>query len=316
MLSAFRNAFKIPDLRKKILFTLVIIAVYRLGAHIPVPGLDFDRLQAALKGQGSNGVFGLINLFSGGALTQFAIFALGIMPYITSSIIMQLLTVVIPRLEAYAKEGEEGQKKITQYTRYMTVVLALLQSLGIVVTANSGKLLSGVSNIFPDLTAGRTFVIVLTLTAGEYELWAHASDEGYAPGRIEGIIVRAGETGEPVEFGLRPGLELEIALDSDVPPAESTIVLLEPEIWASVQAGPNVSDPTVSLGGVPYAAGPLSGFTLSDRIVIFLDGRHAKVSRLAAGQYRFKAFPPGIVIEPASVVLPHEEPLSIRWRYE
>jgi preprotein translocase subunit SecY len=166
VLSAFRNAFKIPDLRKKILFTLVIIAVYRLGAHVPVPGLDFDRLQEQLKGQGSNGVFGLINLFSGGALTQFAIFALGIMPYITSSIIMQLLTVVIPRLEAYAKEGEEGQKKITQYTRYMTVVLALLQSLGIVVTANSGKLLSGVSNIFPDLSAGRTFVIVLTLTAG------------------------------------------------------------------------------------------------------------------------------------------------------
>jgi preprotein translocase subunit SecY len=166
VLSAFRNAFKIPDLRKKILFTLAIIAIYRLGAHIPVPGVDFDKVQAAQKANGSNGVFGLINLFSGGALTQFAIFALGIMPYITSSIIMQLLTVVIPRLEAYAKEGEEGQKKITQYTRYMTVVLALLQSLGIVVTANSGRLIPNVENIFPNLTAGRTFVIVLTLTAG------------------------------------------------------------------------------------------------------------------------------------------------------
>ena len=166
MLSAFRNAFKIPDLRKKILFTLAIIAIYRLGAHIPVPGVDFDKVQAAQKANGSNGVFGLINLFSGGALTQFAIFALGIMPYITSSIIMQLLTVVIPRLEAYAKEGEEGQKKITQYTRYMTIVLALLQSLGIVVTANAGRLIPNVSNIFPNLTAGRTFVIVLTLTAG------------------------------------------------------------------------------------------------------------------------------------------------------
>jgi len=166
VLSAFRNAFKIPDLRKKILFTLAIIAIYRLGAHIPVPGVDFDKVQAAQKANGSNGVFGLINLFSGGALTQFAIFALGIMPYITSSIIMQLLTVVIPRLEAYAKEGEEGQKKITQYTRYMTIVLALLQSLGIVVTANAGRLIPNVSNIFPNLTAGRTFVIVLTLTAG------------------------------------------------------------------------------------------------------------------------------------------------------
>ncbi len=166
MLSAFRNSFKIPDLRKKIIFTLFIIAIYRLGAHIPVPGVDFDKVQNFQKQAQSGGVFGLINLFSGGALTQFAIFALGIMPYITSSIIMQLLTVVIPRLEAYAKEGEEGQKKITQYTRYMTVVLALLQSLGIVVTANSGRLFNGVRDFFPDLTAGKTFVIVLTLTAG------------------------------------------------------------------------------------------------------------------------------------------------------
>ena len=166
MLSAFRNAFKIPDLRKKIIFTLAIIAVYRLGAHIPVPSVDFDKVQAFLKQSTGGGVFGLINLFSGGALTQFAIFALGIMPYITSSIIMQLLTVVIPRLEQYAKEGEEGQKKITQYTRYMTVVLALLQSLGIVVTANSGRLLQGLQDIFPKLGGGRTFIIVLTLTAG------------------------------------------------------------------------------------------------------------------------------------------------------
>ena len=114
---------------------------------------------------------------------------------------------------------------------------------------------------------------------------------------------------------LTRGQAVEITLNGDVPPPESTIVLLEPEIWASVQAGPN-TEPTVSLGGVPYAAGPLSGFAFSDRIVIFLDGRHAKVSRLVAGEYRFKAFPPGIVIEPASVVLPHEGPLSIRWRYE
>jgi preprotein translocase subunit SecY len=166
VLSAFRNAFKIPDLRNKILFTLCIIAVYRLGAHIPTPGVDFDKVQEFQRTAQSGGITGLINLFSGGALTQFAIFALGIMPYITSSIIMQLLTVVIPRLEAYAKEGEQGQKKITQYTRYMTVVLALLQSLGIVVTANSGRLIQGLQDIFPHLTPGRTFTIVLTLTAG------------------------------------------------------------------------------------------------------------------------------------------------------
>ncbi|HVL91653.1 MAG TPA: preprotein translocase subunit SecY [Actinomycetota bacterium] len=168
MFSAFRNAFKVPDLRNKILFTIFVIALYRLGSHIPVPGIDFAKVEE-LKAQASQGgIYSLINLFSGGALTQFAIFALGIMPYITSSIIMQLLTVVIPRLEAYQKEGEAGQKKITQYTRYMTVVLALLQSLGIVVTANSGRLFGeGIRDLFgPNLTSGRTFIVVLTLTAG------------------------------------------------------------------------------------------------------------------------------------------------------
>jgi preprotein translocase subunit SecY len=168
VLSAFRNAFKVPDLRKKILFTLFIIAVYRLGATIPLPGVDFNKvLELKRQAEQAGGtIYGLINLFSGGALTSIALFALGIMPYITSSIIMQLLAVVIPRLEAYAKEGETGQKKITQLTRYMTVVLALLQSLGIVVTANSGRLFQGITDIFPNLSAGRTFVVVLTLTAG------------------------------------------------------------------------------------------------------------------------------------------------------
>ncbi|MBI4727943.1 MAG: preprotein translocase subunit SecY [Acidobacteria bacterium] len=167
MFSAFRNAFKVPDLRRKILFTFLIIAVYRLGSHIPLPGVDFSQLEELRRqAETGGGIYQLINLFSGGALTNFAIFALGIMPYITSSIIMQLLAVVIPRLEALQKEGEVGQKKITQYTRYMTVVLALLQSLGIIVTANSGNLFQGISNLFPDRTVGRTALVVLTLTAG------------------------------------------------------------------------------------------------------------------------------------------------------
>ena len=167
MLSAFRNAFKIPDLRNKILFTLFIIAIYRLGAHIPLPGVDIAQIRALERqAQNGGGIYTLINLFSGKALTQMAVFALGIMPYITSSIIMQLLTVVIPKLEALQKEGELGQKKITQYTRYMTVVLALLQSLGIIVTANNGNLFPGIRDLFPHLTVGRTFLIVLTLTAG------------------------------------------------------------------------------------------------------------------------------------------------------
>src|SRR6266511_4023939 len=167
MLSAFRNALKIPDLRGKILFTVAIIAVYRLGSHLPVPGVDFDAVQQFLTNPGSrdpNGAFTLINLFSGGALTQFAIFAPGIMPYITSSIIMQLLQVVIPRLEQLQKEGESGRKKIQQYTRYVTVFLALLQSASIVQLAHNKGILP--LDIFPGLTPGRFALAVLTLTAG------------------------------------------------------------------------------------------------------------------------------------------------------
>jgi preprotein translocase subunit SecY len=166
MLSAFRNAFKIPELRGKILFTLAIIAVYRLGSHLPVPGVDFNAVQNYLQNpaQDTSGAFTLINLFSGGALTQFAIFALGIMPYITSSIIMQLLGVVIPRLEQLQKEGETGRKKIQQYTRYITVFLALLQSASIVQLAHNKGILP--IDIFPGLTPGRFALAVLTLTAG------------------------------------------------------------------------------------------------------------------------------------------------------
>ena len=167
MLSAFRNAFKIPELRGKILFTVAIIAVYRLGSHLPVPGVDFDAVQDYLRNPAANdpnGAFTLINLFSGGALTQFAIFALGIMPYITSSIIMQLLGVVIPRLEQLQKEGETGRKKIQQYTRYVTVFLALLQSASIVQLAHNQGILP--LDIFPGLTPGRLALAVMTLTAG------------------------------------------------------------------------------------------------------------------------------------------------------
>jgi preprotein translocase subunit SecY len=166
MLSAFRNALKIPELRGKILFTVAIIAVYRLGSHLPVPGVDFDAVQNFLENPGNdqNSAFTLINLFSGGALTQFAIFALGIMPYITSSIIMQLLQVVIPRLEQLQKEGESGRKKIQQYTRYVTVFLALLQSASIVQLAHNQGILP--IDIFPGLTPGRFALAVLTLTAG------------------------------------------------------------------------------------------------------------------------------------------------------
>jgi preprotein translocase subunit SecY len=168
MLSAFANALKIPELRGKILFTFAMIAIYRLGSYIPVPGADYAAIRQFLdapQNNGTNGAYNLINLFSGGALTQFAIFALGIMPYITSSIIMQLLGVVIPRLEALRKEGEAGQKKIQQYTRLVTVGLALLQSAGIITLASNSQLLQGV-NIFPGIWWGRFLLALLTLTAG------------------------------------------------------------------------------------------------------------------------------------------------------
>src|SRR5205823_14986336 len=124
--------FKVPDLRNKILFTLQMLAIYRLGSHIPVPGIDLSAVKQHQDEAKQGGVLSFLQLFSGGALTQFAVFALGIMPYITSTIIMQLLTVVIPKLEQWQKQGEIGIKKITQWTRYMTVTLALLQSTGLV----------------------------------------------------------------------------------------------------------------------------------------------------------------------------------------
>ncbi|MFE5579768.1 preprotein translocase subunit SecY [Kitasatospora sp. NPDC056531] len=169
MLSAFARAFQTPDLRKKLLFTLGIMVLFRLGSHIPMPGVNFTAVHECVKETKNNGLFGLVNLFSGGALLQLTIFALGIMPYITASIILQLLTVVIPRLEMLKKEGQAGQAKITQYTRYLTIALAVLQGTGIVATASSGALFSGcplANQIVPDTSVFRIAVMVITMTAG------------------------------------------------------------------------------------------------------------------------------------------------------
>jgi preprotein translocase subunit SecY len=161
VLRAFINAFKIPDLRNKILFTVLIIAVYRVGSHLPIPNVDFDVLAQEVQRAQQGGVLAFINLFSGGALTRLALFALGIMPYITSSIIMQLLTVVIPKLEQWQKQGEIGVKKITQWTRYMTVTLALLQSTGLIFLFNNQF-----QGSIREFTPPRVAFMVLTLTAG------------------------------------------------------------------------------------------------------------------------------------------------------
>ncbi len=158
MLKTILTSFRSPELRKKLLFTAFILAVYRFGSYVPVPGINLDALQAALDQRGSR-LLDFLNLFAGGALTRFAVFALGIMPYITASIILQLMTVVIPALEKLQKEGESGQQKITQYTRYFTVVLALLQSMAYVLYFRS-------QDALPDFTPGRFYLIVISVTAG------------------------------------------------------------------------------------------------------------------------------------------------------
>jgi preprotein translocase subunit SecY len=151
------NAWRVPELRRRLLFTASILALYRLGSWIPSPGVDSEQVSGAFQG-GGNTVLGLLNLFSGGALSRFSVFALGIMPYITASIILQLMTVVVPRLEALQKEGESGYAKINQYTRYLTIALAAAQSTGYAfLFRRQGGL---------EFNAGRLVLIVITLTAG------------------------------------------------------------------------------------------------------------------------------------------------------
>jgi preprotein translocase subunit SecY len=170
VLSSLRNMFKVPDLRNKILFVLLIIALYRFGAFVPTPGIDFQAVQDLEAAAAQGGALGFLQLFSGGALTRFAIFGLGIMPYITASIIMQVLAVVIPKLEQWREQGAVGQKKITQWTRYLTVALAILQSTGLAFlfsTPGAGGLLGDSPiTLIPDRDVGTLALVVLSLTAG------------------------------------------------------------------------------------------------------------------------------------------------------
>ena len=173
MLTGFIRAFRTPDLRRKLLFTLFIIAMFRLGASLPTPGISERNVNFCLNAAatttatGGAGVFQLVNLLSGGALLKLSVFALGIMPYITASIILQLLVKVIPRLETLRQEGQSGQAKITQYTRYLTVGLAILQSTGIVALTRSGNLIpSCTRQLIPHATVFTITTMVITMTAG------------------------------------------------------------------------------------------------------------------------------------------------------
>ncbi len=172
MLATIRNVLRTPELRNKILFTIFILAIYRLGAQVPAPGVDLDQLQLLRDNSdsGSGGIFGYLNLLSGGGIANLSFFSLGILPYITASIIIQILTVAIPKLEEWQSQGAIGQAKITQWTRYITVVLALVQSTGIVFLVNrSPEQFFGTGsgiNIFPEGGPGRILLAVLCITVG------------------------------------------------------------------------------------------------------------------------------------------------------
>ena len=174
MLSRLANIFRVPDLRNKVVFTLAVIALYTLGSNIPVPGVSFSQVQLLQARAGASGVLGFLNLFSGGALTRLAIFGLGVMPYITSSIIIQLLTTVIPKLTEWRDQGAVGQKKITQTTRYLTIALALMQATGLVYAfhGHDSALIGTTIDLIPKFTLGLGVFMVLCLTAGTaFVMW-------------------------------------------------------------------------------------------------------------------------------------------------
>jgi preprotein translocase subunit SecY len=168
VLTAFARAFRTPDLRKKLLFAAAIVALFRLGSFIPTPGVSYTNVQQCIASSEGDSLLGLVNMFSGGALLQLSIFALGIMPYITASIIVQLLTVVIPRFEELKKEGQQGQTKMTQYTRYLTIGLAILQSTTLVsIARNPGQLFRNCpADLVPSDSLFTILVMVATMTAG------------------------------------------------------------------------------------------------------------------------------------------------------
>jgi preprotein translocase subunit SecY len=166
MLRTIANAFSVADIRKKLAFTAAMLLLYRLGAYIPAPGVDANAVKELGSNFAGSNILGFLNLFSGGGLSRLSLFALGIMPYITASIILQLLTVVMPSLEKLQKEGEVGQQKITQYTRYLTVGLAFAQSFGYVFLFRSFGNQAGGGNVLGSLTGAKVFLIVICLTAG------------------------------------------------------------------------------------------------------------------------------------------------------
>jgi preprotein translocase subunit SecY len=201
---AIEGLAKIPELRRRILFTIGMIAVYRLGSHVPTPGINGAALQAFFKAQ-NNGIFGIFNLFSGGALQRLSIFALGIMPYISSSIIFQLLTAVFPYLEALNKEGEQGRKKIAQYTRYGTVLLCIIQGMGIASYLENSTSPAGDPLILGHAVGGIPFKLmtIITLTAGScFIMWLGEQMTERGIGNGTSLIIFSGEMSPVIALGI------------------------------------------------------------------------------------------------------------------
>ncbi len=191
MIESFRNVFAIPDLRKRVLFTFGLLAVYRIGCHIPTPGVDPQALIAFMQ-QTQGTIFGFVNTFTGGSLRRFAVFALGIMPYITASIILQLLTVVWPYLEKLSKEGELGRRKITQYTRYGTVAISVIQSTGIAFFLEN-QTAPGGAPLVPHQGWGFRLLTILTLTTGcAFVMWLGEQISERGIGNGISLIIFAG----------------------------------------------------------------------------------------------------------------------------
>src|SRR5579862_1905447 len=214
---AVANVFRIPDLRKRVLFALALLAVYRIGGHIPTPGVDVNRLQDFFQ-RNAGSVFGMFDLFSGGMFRRMTVFALGIMPYITASIILQLLTVVVPTLEKLQKEGELGRRKITQWTRYLTVGLALMQSFGIAAALQGAQ-----QGLVMNPGVGFTLMTMLSLTTGTaFIMWLgeQITERGIGNGMsliiFTGIVVglpnAIAEIVQKVQTGDWPLLQVAIIL--------------------------------------------------------------------------------------------------------
>src|ERR671931_684486 len=232
MFSWLTNAWRVPELRRRVLFTALILGIYRLGSWLPAPGVNSDQISQYFNGKGGT-VLGLLNLFSGSALARFSVFALGIMPYVTASIILQLLTVVIPTLEQLQKEGEAGMAKINQYTRYLTVGLAAAQSTGYAFLFKRSHALNA--------NAGRFVLIILTLTAGTTVLmWMGEliTKRGVGNGIALGIIVavvfiQEGQRRIPIQYAKRMVGRRQTAGGSTYMPLRVNMAGVIPVIFAA-----------------------------------------------------------------------------------